>query len=73
MIEGEARKINYEFRINIYMYTTVHKIDNREGPAIQQKELYSMFSYNLYGIHVYVQLCYTPKPNTALLINCMPI
>ena len=42
--------VNQEFGISIYMYTTMYKIDNQEGPTIQKKELYLIFCNNLYGI-----------------------
>ena len=81
----KGRGINQEFGIkkkNIYIYITIHKIDNKQESTIEHRELYSIFYNNLWGkrlwkatcIYLYLYmcvcitelLCCTPESNTAL-------
>ena len=66
-----------------HVHTAMFKIDNQQGPTIQQRELCSTFCNNLNGKTILKRIdtwicitelfCCTPETNTTLLVNYTPI
>ena len=69
--------------MNMYVHTAVFKMNNRQGPAVQHRELCSVLCGSLDGRGVWGRmdthicmaesLCCVPETITVLLIGCTPI
>ena len=66
-----------------HIYISIFKIVNQQGPAVEHRELCSVFCNNLNGKRIWKRidtcicitesLCCTPETNITLLINYTPI